>query len=400
MLSEAHVEEEEAHGDEEHEDEHGHGAPTIFTNEAQEYGAIFDISTDTFTQKIALEFVSEDVAITGAEAFMNPASTDEVTLGYYASREFGGFVFDFGIRNDWVDRKGSVSEDHHDEEHGDDHDEEHGDDHDEEHADEEAELQYFDTEESVTSYGLQISRAMSDQFSATLNLASVERAPAAVELFMNGPHLAVGRYEEGNPNLQTEESKSAELSLNYSSETFFGSFSVYTNDIDNYIYLLDDPDEMREGFISANYLQQDAEFTGYEFEIGGVFPIASGDLTLSYGLDSVSADFANNTNVPRISPDRSIYTAAFSRGRLGASITLKEIEAQSDTAFNEEMTAGYTMLNMNVTNVFALTNDIDLTVSVFGRNLMDEIARNHSSFVKEEVPLPGRSYGLKFYATF
>jgi iron complex outermembrane receptor protein len=55
---------------------------------------------------------------------------------------------------------------------------------------------------------------------------------------------------------------------------------------------------------------------------------------------------------------------------------------------------------MNITNVFSLTNDIDLTVSVFGRNLMDEIARNHSSFVKEDVPLPGRSYGLKFYATF
>ena len=58
------------------------------------------------------------------------------------------------------------------------------------------------------------------------------------------------------------------------------------------------------------------------------------------------------------------------------------------------------MLNMNISNVFTLTNDVDLTVSVFGRNLLDEIARNHSSFVKEEVPLPGRSYGLKFYATF
>jgi iron complex outermembrane receptor protein len=76
------------------------------------------------------------------------------------------------------------------------------------------------------------------------------------------------------------------------------------------------------------------------------------------------------------------------------------VERQPDHALGEEETAGYNMLNMNIANVFTLTNDVDLTVSVFGRNLLDEIARNHSSFVKEEVPLPGRSYGLKFYATF
>ena len=339
---------------------------------------------------------------------MNPASTDEITVGYYVSRELGGFVFDLGIRNDWVERSGSVAEDHHDdehdEEHGDEHDEEHGDEHDEEHGDEhgdeEAELNYFETDESITSFGLQISRVITDQFSATLNLASVERAPAAVELFMNGPHLATGRYEVGNPDLQTEESSSAELLLDYSTERFFGSLAVYTNDIDNYIYLYDDPVEERDGLISARYLQQDAEFRGFEFEVGAVVALAGGDLTLSYGFDSVDADFSDGTHVPRINPDRSIYSAAYSRGSLDASIVLKDVDRQSDAALNEETTSGYTMLNMKIANVFTLTNDVDLTVSVFGRNLLDEIARNHSSFVKEEVPLPGRSYGLKFYATF
>ena len=134
--------------------------------------------------------------------------------------------------------------------------------------------------------------------------------------------------------------------------------------------------------------------------MGTVIALLGGDLTLSYGLDSVSADFADNTNVPRINPDRRIYTAAYSRGTLDARVTLKEVEAQYDTGINELMTDGYTMLNMKVTNVFSLTDDVDLTVSIFGRNLMDEIARNHSSFVKEEVPLPGRSSGLKFYATY
>ena len=37
-----------------------------------------------------------------------------------------------------------------------------------------------------------------------------------------------------------------------------------------------------------------------------------------------------------------------------------------------------------------------LNVSIFGKNLLNEVARNHTSFVKNEVPLPGRNYGLKF----
>ena len=71
--------------------------------------------------------------------------------------------------------------------------------------------------------------------------------------------------------------------------------TVYINEIDNYIYLRDESEDEHEehgddhgGLILANYVQQDAEFTGYEFEIGRVFELGGGDLTLSYGLDSVS----------------------------------------------------------------------------------------------------------------
>ena len=31
---------------------------------------------------------------------------------------------------------------------------------------------------------------------------------------------------------------------------------------------------------------------------------------------------------------------------------------------------------------------------------INEIARNHSSFVKDEVPLPGRNYGIRFNYNF
>ena len=324
-LMEDHAEESDEHDEHDaDEDHHAHGGPTVFTNDAQEFGAIFDFSNDTLTQKISVSVVSEDQAITGEEAFMNPVNTDEFTVGYYASRQVGGFAIDIGVRNDWVDRSGSVSatEEHAHE------DEEHED---EDHA-EEAELQYFDSDESVTSYGLQIARPFNDQFTATLNLSSVERAPASVELFMKGAHLATARYEVGNPNLDTERTKSVELALDYSSDAFFGSVTIFTNEIDDYIYLIDETEEEHEehadehgGLILANHVQQDADFTGYELEIGKVFQLAGGDLTLSYGLDSVSADFSDNSNVPRINPDRSIYQAAYARGSFDMRVVFKDV---------------------------------------------------------------------------
>tara|TARA_E500000178_G_scaffold331070_1_gene363613 strand:+ start:49 stop:2478 length:2430 start_codon:yes stop_codon:yes gene_type:complete len=427
VLSERHAEEEdsddhEGEEDKDHDEHEGHGthgAPTVFTNEAQEYGAVFDLSNDLFSQKIALELTTEDTAIAGSEAFMNPVSTDEFTLGYYVSREIAGFTVDFGIRNDWIERSGSVSkeeehDDHEEDDHGEeDHgDEDHGDeDHDDDHSDEghaEMATSYYNSEESVTSYGLQIARSFSDELTATLNFSSVEKAPAPTDLFMYGAHLAIGRFEVGNPNLQTEKAQSVELSFDYSSDTFFGTLTVYSNDIDNYIYLRDETEDEHEaeehddhgGLILANYLQQDAEFVGYEFEIGRMFQVAGGDLSLSYGMDSVSADFSDSTSVPRINPDRSIYEAAFARGSFDMSIIFKDVKSQSDIASYESATEGYAMLNVRASNRFNIADDVELNVSLFGKNLLDEVARNHSSFVKNEVPLPGRSYGLKFYATF
>ena len=45
---------------------------------------------------------------------MQPAISEEFTIGYYLSRSFGDYSFDFGLRVDSVDTSGSVSE-HHDE---------------------------------------------------------------------------------------------------------------------------------------------------------------------------------------------------------------------------------------------------------------------------------------------
>ncbi len=80
-------------------------------------------------------------------------------------------------------------------------------------------------------------------------------------------------------------------------------------------------------------------------------------------------------------------------------LMLKDVDKQSDVAEGETPTDGYQMLNARLTKVFDLGNS-NLSVSIFGNNLLDEVARNHTSYVKSEVPLPGRNYGVKFNLNF
>ena len=76
-------------------------------------------------------------------------------------------------------------------------------------------------------------------------------------------------------------------------------------------------------------------------------------------------------------------------------LSLKDVDNQDDVGVGETVTAGYEMLDMRITKTIQAGNG-SLNVSVFGSNLLDEVARNHSSFVKNEVPLAGRNYGAKF----
>ena len=183
------------------------------------------------------------------------------------------------------------------------------------------------------------------------------------------------------------------------------------NDVDNYIYLKDETEEEHEehedeehgdheGLILAEYLQRDAELKGYELEFGNVIDLETGSLTLSFASDSVTGEFKDGSNVPRMVPARNIYTISYAQNDLEAKLVLKDVEKQDDLAEGEYESDGYEMLNLRLRKTYSLNSDSDLSISLFANNLLDEAARNHSSFVKDEVPLPGRNYGLKFRLNF
>ena len=403
-LTEAHAEEE---GHDDHEDEEEH-APTVFSNDATEIGAIFDISNDSAEQKIVFNIVDEDNSIIGEEAFMNPAKNEEFTIGYYISKDPDLFNVDLGMRMDQIERSGSVT------------DEDHGD------------IDNYNIDDTTNSFAVTIGRELTENLDISLGYASVERLPSVVELFMNGPHLATGRFEVGDPNLNSETSNNFDITLNYENDGFYAYASFYVTDVDNYIALIDeedhedehhededehheDEDEHHEdgdhgdehedehdhgNLIHANYMQEDAEFDGYEFKIGRNFDFAAGELNLSFGRDVVNAEFSDGHFVPRINPARNIYSLSYKQNDVVFKLNFKDVDKKRDVGEGETVTKGYRMLDTRITKTFNLRNNNELKVSLFGKNLLDEVARNHSSFVKNEVPLPGKNIGVKFNLTF
>ena len=389
-------------------------------NEAVEYGAIFDVSNDSTTQKIVVNFVDEDNSIVGEEAFMNPANSKEFTIGYYISKDLGIYDLDMGFRLDQIERSGSVSEEEHHEEDEDHHDEEHGEEH--------GEMDYYNIDDSTSSFAVTLGRSLTDNLDVSLGYASVERLPSSIELFMNGPHMATGRFEVGNPNLNSETSNNFDITFNYESGDFYAYASFYITDVDNYIALIDeeddhmDEDEHHEededhhdeddhhedehddhghgNLIHANYMQEDAEFDGYEFEIGRTLDLGAGELKVSFGRDVVNAEFSDGHFVPRINPARNVYSLSYKQDDIVFKLNLKDVDKQSDIGEGETVTDGYSMLDARLTKTFNLREKTELKVSLFGKNLLDEVARNHASFVKNEVPLPGKNIGIKFNLTF
>ena len=393
-LTEQHADGE--HSDEEFIEEEG---PTLFSNDAGELSLKFNLDSDAASHRVVMNFAEEAVAIVGEEAFMLPTESKEMTMGYYFSQEWSeAFHFDLGARFDRLNRKGQVANTEGHEEGG------YQDEAHEEGAQQAAiAIESFDVDFSISSLAIGLSRDFGSDFSVSLGLASVGRAPSVVEMFINGPHLAAQRFEVGDARLHSERGFNTEINLSYEGSTFFWAWTLFNNNVSDYIYLRDEQEATHEaahdeldhgGLILATYEQEDASFTGYEFELGTAFDLSSGRIEMTYGRDQTRARLDSGSRVPRIAPTRDMVSLIGRISSFSTRLSYQRVHAQTDIAENELATAGYNMLNLSVTRTFSLgTSTLD--VSLFGRNLLDDVARRHTSFVKDEVPLPGRNLGLK-----
>ena len=104
--------------------------------------------------------------------------------------------------------------------------------------------------------------------------------------------------------------------------------------------------------------------------------------------------------MPRIVSARNLFSVRFTLDDFSAKLLVKDVERQNNVGLGESSTEGFTLVNAAATWSYSFTDSTRLVLTAFARNLTDERARNHTSFVKDQVPLPGRNLGVRIRLNF
>jgi len=147
------------------------------------------------------------------------------------------------------------------------------------------------------------------------------------------------------------------------------------------------------------WAQRDARFRGLEAEVSmHLAENDSGDWDVRVFGDRVRATFTDGSNLPRIAPARIGSQLRWSHAGWRASLGATRTQQQADVALNETPTAGYTLMDAHLTRHFD-TGNLGWEVFADGSNLTNQLARVHTSFLKDAVALPGRSvaFGVRVF---
>jgi iron complex outermembrane receptor protein len=241
----------------------------------------------------------------------------------------------------------------------------------------------------------------------------VERAPKPAELFSGGPHEATGTFDKGNANLGIEKASSVEIGLRRAAGPFRFEATAYATRFTGFIYRRLTGDTCDEdtgacgpgaGELSeALYTQRNATFRGAEFQSQlDVAPLAAGMFGIENQFDVVRATFEDGSNVPRIPPLR-IGGGVFWRDASWlVRVNVLHAFAQRNIAMaGETPTSGYNDLRAEISYRTKITSPTfglsELSVGLLGTNLLNEDIRNHVSYNKDEVLMPGA--GVRAFAT-
>jgi len=241
---------------------------------------------------------------------------------------------------------------------------------------------------------------------ASVTAQRVERAPKPAELFSRGPHDATATFDIGNPNLIMEVANSVEVGLRRGTGPLRFEATAYYTRFSGFIFRRLTGVMCDEDFAScgnsgelnqAVYSQRDAIFRGGEFSAQyDVAKALAGVWGVEGQFDVVRATFADGSNVPRITPMRLGGGVFYRDSHWLARVSLIHAFAQNDIARNETPTDGYNLLKaeLSYTQKFANAQagmPREMTLGVVGNNLLNDDMRNHVSYTKNEVLMPGAS---------
>ncbi len=413
---------------------------TVFTNKSS------DIRLSAYHEEVngwhgvfGLQFNHSDYDAVGEEAFTPANTTSSYALYIVEQKNVGDVTFELGGRLERTTLDADASEVElevlHSDHEGEEHDEEHEDEVHEEHA-----VAFNFPEYDFTSLSLSAGANWEYQegHSLAVTLSRSERAPSQQELFSAGQHLATQSYEVGlvfdmdeeghiEENLKSvDEEVSTNLDITF--RKFTGNWgysaSFFYNQADNYIFqtstgliALSEHEEHgeheEEGIESEHeehghdehgdeeglpiyYFQQaDADIWGFEAE---TYVDLTDTLRLTVFGDYIRAEIEDD-NLPRTPPLRFGGELSYQNDGLSADVGFTWYDDQNEVASFETTTDGYTLINASVQYEFG-AQGIDWVLFARGENLTDEEARVHTSFLKDQAPLPGRNLTMGVRALF
>ena len=250
-----------------------------------------------------------------------------------------------------------------------------------------------------------------DEYAVAFTINHAERAPTYQELFANGTHAATGAFEIGNPTLNPEKSLGFDLNLRKRVGWVTGSIGGYYNRYSNFIGQF--PTGVvrvvnGENYNELLYQATNAEFIGSELEaafhllhpITADPPANQNNLHWQVKADVVRArDTQTGLSLPRIPPFHLTNTLILERGAFGARLEGIYAAPQSRLTMNESRTDSYFLVNLTLTyRIIQGRTTTDLFIK--GMNLTNEDAREHTSVLKDRVPLPGRGLVVGMKLTF
>jgi len=357
----------------EHTEFEGDETGTVFDKRANEGRVEASFAYGGWKTAVGLQGADSTFAAIGEEAFVPTTGNKSLGLFAVAQHSWGAFDAEFGARLDRIEYEtdGGLSADF-----------------------------------KPASASLGGGYRFNDDWRLTASLDHAERAPAEEELFADGPHIATLAYEVGDAGLKKEAANQAELGLQYRNDFVDAKVSAYYNRYDDFIYLADTGDtwyfdEEDEELPIRQWSQADAVFRGFEGE--ATMHLADDETLGAWDLrvfgDTVRARLRDGGNLPRIAPARFGAQLRWEGQAWRASLGATRYRKQDRVAVNETPTAGYTLVDAHV--AWHIDRD-DTAWEVFldGNNLADQDARVHTSFLKDDVMLPGRNWSFGVRAFF
>lgn len=251
---------------------------------------------------------------------------------------------------------------------------------------------------------------LGEGYSASLSVSRSERMPSVREIYASSNSLATNSFETGlikgsgvlpkYPEV-IETTKAVNLTLRKTTGPTQVEIGLFYQDIDDYVFarFLDD-EKLGSGQLYRYlvYTPADARFIGLDGQVSHQFDPAS-RVTL-FG-DYVHADpKGESDNLPRIPPGRLGVRYEFASGAISANAEYFRTFGQERVASYETRTAGYHMINATLAYRLEIGGAKSVEVYLRGTNLTNALAYAHTSFVKDQSPLRGRSVAVGMRHSF